>query len=435
MTEKNKRAMKLSRPNKNFGFLQRTIREYLRTIQEWLTSTPERALEQANQAALKIKMIEDDHFSGKKISSDTNLHSESVMACLLADLEKYLNTVRLRFAEFKMSRSVLGNLDSTQLAKLGLIDEILNRYASKPEIAMTSISDSELSKTESKPIENQPKISEETYPLNSSVAANKNGVLPRSIGITVNRLKAELNPNYEQEVITQFRRSSYNTKLAIKFVLLLILIPLLTQKISKQFFITPIVEKIRTPEQSRIFLNSEMREEALRELDTYEEELRFASLIKQAPQLSQEAIEKRVQQKATEIAEEFWRKSNNAIANVFADFLALIAFSLLLITSKKEITVLKSFMDEIAYGLSDSAKAFLIILFTDIFVGYHSSHGWEILLEGLANHLGIAANRGAIFLFIATFPVILDTVFKYWIFRYLSRISPSAVATLKNMNE
>ncbi|MBW4632915.1 MAG: proton extrusion protein PcxA [Iphinoe sp. HA4291-MV1] len=427
--------MKLSRPNKNFGFLQRTIREYLRTIQEWLTSTPERALEQANQAALKIKMIEDDHFSGKKISSDTNLHSESVMACLLADLEKYLNTVRLRFAEFKMSRSVLGNLDSTQLAKLGLIDEILNRYASKPEIAMTSISDSELSKTESKPIENQPKISEETYPLNSSVAANKNGVLPRSIGITVNRLKAELNPNYEQEVITQFRRSSYNTKLAIKFVLLLILIPLLTQKISKQFFITPIVEKIRTPEQSRIFLNSEMREEALRELDTYEEELRFASLIKQAPQLSQEAIEKRVQQKATEIAEEFWRKSNNAIANVFADFLALIAFSLLLITSKKEITVLKSFMDEIAYGLSDSAKAFLIILFTDIFVGYHSSHGWEILLEGLANHLGIAANRGAIFLFIATFPVILDTVFKYWIFRYLSRISPSAVATLKNMNE
>ena len=96
---------------------------------------------------------------------------------------------------------------------------------------------------------------------------------------------------------------------------------------------------------------------------------------------------------------------------------------------------LKSFMDEIVYGLSDSAKAFIIILFTDIFVGFHSPHGWEVLLEGLSSHLGIAANRNFIFLFIATFPVILDTVFKYWIFRYLNRISPSAVATYKNMNE
>jgi hypothetical protein len=29
----------------------------------------------------------------------------------------------------------------------------------------------------------------------------------------------------------------------------------------------------------------------------------------------------------------------------------------------------------------------------------------------------------------------MDTIFKYWIFRYLSRMSPSAVATLRNMNE
>ena len=104
-------------------------------------------------------------------------------------------------------------------------------------------------------------------------------------------------------------------------------------------------------------------------------------------------------------------------------------------TRKREVSTLKGFMDEIIYGLSDSAKAFIIILFTDMFVGFHSPHGWEVLLEGLSRHLGFAANREFIFLFIATFPVILDTVFKYWIFRYLNRISPSAVATYKNMNE
>ncbi|MBC7516641.1 MAG: proton extrusion protein PcxA, partial [Alkalinema sp. FL-bin-369] len=78
---------------------------------------------------------------------------------------------------------------------------------------------------------------------------------------------------------------------------------------------------------------------------------------------------------------------------------------------------------------------FIIILFTDIFVGFHSPHGWEVLLEGVAQHFGLDANRSYISLFIATFPVILDTIFKYWIFRYLNRISPSAVATYKEMNE
>ena len=178
-----------------------------------------------------------------------------------------------------------------------------------------------------------------------------------------------------------------------------------------------------------------MKEEALREWQVFEEEIRFDSLINRGTQLSPEAMEERVKHKATEIAEEFRIKSLNAVSNVFSDMLALLAFVCVIATSQREISVLKSFMDDIVYGLSDSAKAFIIILFTDIFVGFHSPHGWEVILEGLAGHLGIAANKSIIFLFIATFPVILDTIFKYWIFRYLSRISPSAVATLRNMNE
>lgn len=107
----------------------------------------------------------------------------------------------------------------------------------------------------------------------------------------------------------------------------------------------------------------------------------------------------------------------------------------MLISSQEEIQLLKSFIDEVVYGISDSAKAFIIILFTDIFVGFHSPHGWEVILESISRHFGIPENRSFIFLFIATFPVILDTIFKYWIFRYLNRISPSAVATYRNMNE
>jgi hypothetical protein len=68
-------------------------------------------------------------------------------------------------------------------------------------------------------------------------------------------------------------------------------------------------------------------------------------------------------------------------------------------------------------------------------VGFHSPHGWEVIMETVLDHFGLPANQSFINMFIATFPVMLDTVFKYWIFRYLNQISPSAVATYKNMNE
>ena len=104
------------------------------------------------------------------------------------------------------------------------------------------------------------------------------------------------------------------------------------------------------------------------------------------------------------------------------------------LVSRDELRVLRGFLDEVVYGLSDSAKAFGIILFTDVFVGYHSPEGWAVLLESIAGHFGIPPHQNFILMFIATFPVILATIFKYWIFRYLNRVSPSSVATLKGMN-
>jgi len=218
-------------------------------------------------------------------------------------------------------------------------------------------------------------------------------------------------------------------------MLVLILVPFLTQQVSKQFIISPLVEHFRSESGSQVFLNLEMKEEALLELQSFEEDLKVESLIHRAPQLSVEAMEEKMKRKATTIAEEYHIKSNSAISNVFADLLALGAFGLVAFTSKREIVALKSFMDDMVHGLSDSAKAFIIILFADLLVGFHSPHGWEVILEGIASHLGIPANRSLIFLFIATAPVIMDTIFKFWIFQYMSRLSASALATYRNMNE
>jgi hypothetical protein len=253
---------------------------------------------------------------------------------------------------------------------------------------------------------------------------------------TLNRIRQEIDPeaeNTEEEVLKKFRRSRNKTAISIRFLLLLIIIPLFTHQFTKTFFIAPLVERYFSNHEQILFINKDLQEEAFMEWHRYEENLHFQNMI--APSLSEKEIEIELHQKAEEIAEEYRHHSIDAVSNIFADTCSFFAFAIILFVCQREIQIVKSFLDEIVYGLSDSAKAFLIILLTDMFVGYHSPHGWEVILEGLSRHLGLPENREFNFLFIATFPVILDTVLKYWIFRYLNRISPSSVATYKNMNE
>ncbi|MDB9308903.1 CemA family protein [Aphanizomenon sp. CS-733/32] len=263
----------------------------------------------------------------------------------------------------------------------------------------------------------------------------KTGIFPRSIGKTFQKILIDISPNADQEFIKKYQISRQRTTIAIKFLLLLVIIPLLTHQLSKHLLILPIVENLRNDHSGQIFLNQEMEEKAFHELKIFTAKLRFESLLDSETKISPENQESKIKAKAIDIAAEFQHKSNNAISNIFADIMSLIAFALVIVFSTKDIISLQQFIDQVVYGLSDSAKAFLIILSTDVFVGFHSPHGWEVILEGFTEHLGLPANRNYIFMFIATFPVILDTIVKYWIFRYLSRLSPSALATLKEMND
>ncbi|WP_017318455.1 hypothetical protein [Mastigocladopsis repens] len=412
-------------------------------------ATPEQSLEQAYQAALKIEFIEGRYFNGDKIRNNGHIEFPQ------EEFEKNLDILQQRMKEFNGSRSTLGKLGQDHLMRLIFVEGILAKYT-------TTNPDTSALAPVSSPTTSSPVVNNKSYPSPINIINvkpvpsgkrkkqtskdldlqgytesdnGKPGVLPKSIKKTLDKVKNDLSPGAEEDVVNAFRRSRAQTVIALRLLALLIIVPLLTQQISKNFLILPIVEKYRGGEEAQVFLNSEMKEEALEELHMFKEELELESLIGSAPRLSAEALEEQVKHKAVEIAEEFRHKSHSAVSNVFADIVALFAFALVLLFRRQDIAVLKSFIDNIVYGLSDSAKAFAIILTTDIFVGFHSPHGWEVLLESLAAHLGVAANRSAISLFIATVPVVADTMVKYWIFRSLSRMSPSTMATLKEMDD
>lgn len=440
---------------------------------QWYLKTPERALDAAYKAAQKIREIEVKYFEGGSIDIQKSSYTALEKKEFIKLLKKYLNTLQERLTEFNVSRATLEFLNqptttpiqidsadgekyryypeanyqfSETLAKLKFIDEILKKYKGstpRPPLA--------LGESLERPSRNLP-ANGDRKKLSINASADKPpkpnintasdvesilgqaSVLPRSILRTVDRLKRELDPKAEKEFVEEFRYQKNKTIVSLRFLLLLILIPLLTHQLAKNFVVHPLYDRFLA-DRTEIFINVDFEEEALSELNRFEEHLKFEMLLGKIPKLSEIEVEEKLKEKVSEIAEDYKSRSDNAIQNIFSDLCSLGAFCLVLLLSRRELTVLKSFMDDIIYGLSDSAKAFIIILFTDIFVGFHSPHGWEVILESLSRHFGLPENREFIFLFIATFPVILDTVMKYWIFRYLNRISPSAVATYRNMNE
>ncbi len=436
-------------------------------LRGWVDTTPNRALEQAYEAILKIKAIEDEHFEGQTINPEIKGYSANVYNYFRREISQQLRLARVRLREFRTSQTFL-KLSAPQsfgfdqggrspqngkaltgdeliLEKLRFIDATLARYQIVPPFASGSRA--------LVPVENSPpslapsskgkvggdRTGNRADPDEDEArqgGTRQNSFVPRSILGTFDRLRRDLDPEAEQEVVKSFRVSRAQTALAARFVLILVIVPLLTHHLSKAFVVGPAVDYFRSaPEEVEIFINEEMEEKAFQEIKRARERLEFKILSHQLEPLSEDEMRERMEIEAATVYSDFERRGSDAIKNIFADLLAVMAFSGILVSSRREVEILKSFMDEVVYGLSDSAKAFIIILFTDMFVGFHSPHGWEVLLEGVARHFGLPESRSFIFLFIATFPVILDTVFKYWIFRYLNRISPSAVATYRNMNE
>lgn len=116
----------------------------------------------------------------------------------------------------------------------------------------------------------------------------------------------------------------------------------------------------------------------------------------------------------------------------FICFFILSGYSILV---NKELILLNSWVQKSLYNLSDTIKAFSILLLTDLCIGFHSPHGWELMIGSIYKDFGFAHNNQIISGLVSTFPVILDTILKYWIFRYLNRVSPSLVVIYHSMND
>ena len=187
--------------------------------------------------------------------------------------------------------------------------------------------------------------------------------------------------------------------------------------------------------QSEIFLNNIQEKSILEKFIELEELLVLDELIEEYSETHLQKLRIGIQKEAIQLINIYNEGRIHTILHFSTNIICFVILSGFSILGNEELVILNSWTQEFLYNLSDTVKAFSILLLTDLCIGFHSPHGWELMVGSVYKDFGFVHNDQIISGLVSTFPVILDTIFKYWIFRYLNRVSPSLVVIYHSMND
>ena len=88
---------------------------YVQRAERWYLTTPDRALDRAYDAALRIQSLENEHFGGQKISlQNGNGLGQASFGYFEPELQRHLKELRLRLMEYRNSRSTVSFTNPNQ---------------------------------------------------------------------------------------------------------------------------------------------------------------------------------------------------------------------------------------------------------------------------------------------------------------------------------
>lgn len=187
--------------------------------------------------------------------------------------------------------------------------------------------------------------------------------------------------------------------------------------------------------QSETFLNDIQEKSILEKFIELEELFLLDEMIKECPETHLQKLRMGIHKETIQLIKMYNEDPIHTILHFSTNIICFVILSGYSILGNEELLILNSWIQQFLYNLSDTIKAFSILLLTDLCIGFHSPHGWELMIGSVYKDFGFAHNDQIISGLVSTFPVILDTILKYWIFRYLNRVSPSLVVIYHSMND
>ncbi|KAJ9505099.1 hypothetical protein QJQ45_020834 [Haematococcus lacustris] len=220
---------------------------------------------------------------------------------------------------------------------------------------------------------------------------------------------------------------------AIKYGVQLLVIPLLAGFLVSRALADPVLNFTLQNNSEAFAMTDRQKIEGAGKVHIEEARLRFEMAIGKLPPLGEEAILEHLREFAEEVQEEERQANEQNLITVVSDSISSITLFTLISQQTRGRQALFNTLSRLFDGLSDIAKAVMIILIADTLLGYHSEEGWTGLIELVVGRYGFEAEEENLVIFVGIVPVVIDVFFKYWIFIGLNRISPGAVITLKQL--
>nr|YP_009708590.1 envelope membrane protein [Dendrophthoe pentandra]QEV86199.1 envelope membrane protein [Dendrophthoe pentandra] len=187
--------------------------------------------------------------------------------------------------------------------------------------------------------------------------------------------------------------------------------------------------------QSETLLNDIQENSILEKFIELERLLLLDEMINESSETHIQKLNIGIHKETVQLIKMYNQDHMNTILHFSINIMSFIILSVYFVLGNDELVIINSRVQEFLYNLNDTIKAFSILLVTDLCIGFHSPHGWELMIDSIYNDFGFDHNDQIISVLASTFPVILDTILKYGIFHYLNRISPALVLIYHSMAE
>ncbi|CAN6301095.1 unnamed protein product [Urochloa humidicola] len=230
------------------------------------------------------------------------------------------------------------------------------------------------------------------------------------------------------DMLFEDRVFMYASTNSAKFLALLIMIPWVIDFLFHDYVMMPFLERyVQKVPLAAELLDVRRSQKLLMVKDLKIEKARYRLEVEigKSPPLSDEEVWSELREKALELRDDWRLENRKAFANIWSDMVYGIVLFLLICFNPSKVAMLKFTGYKLLNNISDSGKAFLIILISDILLGYHSESGWHTLVEVFLEHYGLEAEEAAVTFFVCLVPVALDVFIKFWVYKYLPRLSPS----------
>ena len=220
-----------------------------------------------------------------------------------------------------------------------------------------------------------------------------------------------------------------------------LILPYLGVQVIKMLAISPLMQAELLREEAAVGvqagffrLRTEQVERAEVEAEHFRSHLEFEQLMHRAPPLREEEVLDAVRSKLATDEHEALVLNCRATTDLLADGLFVTAGGINALWNLAAVRQIQSRVGREFFHSNPSRQAFLLLLVSDILVGYHSSEGWATLLSSIADHYGFDERKDLTALFIAVVPVSFDVVFKYWCYSSLRNWAPDTQVILDEID-